>query len=212
MNATQGRRPTLILPVLFGLFAGSVVATNAASVLVIHVGPLVFTCGSLLYPVTFLFTDTISEVYGQRAAAWAVWTGFAAQIAAIGFILLSSLFPALDPATAEAWRATLMPVGRLALASMAAYLVAQHIDVRIFHALSRLTRGRHLWLRNNGSTLVSQSLDTLIFNMLAFAGLYDADTLLAMVASQYVWKAGAALLDTPLCYLAVWYVKGRENG
>ena len=192
-----------LLPILFGLFASAVVMTNAVSANVIEVGPFVFVAGTLLYPVTFLLTDILSEIYGKEAATRAVWTGLAAQILSVAFIQSVATFPSLDAGMGEAWGVVFLPTARIAAASMVAYLVAQLIDVRVFHFLRELTDGKALWLRNNGSTIASQGFDTLIFVIVAFAGTLPIDVLAFMILGQYTAKACLALLDTPFCYLAV---------
>lgn len=189
-----------LLPVLTGLFAASVVMTNATSANLISVGPFVFVAGTLLYPATFLCTDLISELFGEEAATRAVWTGFAAQVFAVFAIFVMASFPSMDPEIGSAWAKVFTPVWRISLASMCAYLVAQHIDVRIYHSIKHRTGGRHLWLRNNLSTIASQGIDSGIFVLVAFFGVLDAGTLLSMWAGQYAAKAILAALDTPLCY------------
>lgn len=186
--------------------------TNAVSSLVIVIGPFVFVAGTLLYPATFLLTDMLSEVYGKRVAQRAVWTGFLAQLLALASVGVISYFPTLDPASAEAWHAVFSPMWRIAVASMLAYLVSQSIDVTIFHAMKDAMRGRHLWLRNNVSTMTSQAVDTCIFVLVAFAGVLDARTLVMMVLGQWAVKSVLALLDTPVVYACVAFARGQREG
>lgn len=192
-----------LLPILFGLFTAAVVMTNAVSVNLIEVGPFVFVAGTLLYPATFLLTDVISEVYGERAATRAVWTGFTAQALSVVAVFWLAMWPSLDPEVDAHWRAVFLPIWRISAASMVAYLVAQLVDVRVFHALKGWTEGRHLWLRNNASTIASQGIDSAIFVIIAFLGVLDTYSLAAMWLGQWAAKAILAALDTPLCYLAV---------
>ena len=198
------------LPILFGLFAASVVMTNAVSANLIKVGPFVMVAGALLYPVTFLLTDVLSEVYGKRIATRAVWTGFAAQALAVVFVQFAALWPSLNPEMGQAWSQVFQPMWRLALGSMIAYLVAQLIDVRVFHYVKRKTNGKHLWFRNNVSTLVSQAVDTVVFALVAFAGVLSWDNIVSLILGQYTAKALMAALDTPLCYLAVSYFRSTK--
>lgn len=202
----------MILPVLFGLFCAAVVMTNAVSGNVIAVGPFVFVAGTLLYPVTFLLTDALSEVYGKLTAQRAVWAGFVAQALAVGFIQVVSAFPSIEPEMQAAFDGAFQPVLRIVVASMVAYLVSQTIDVRLFHWIRSRTNSRHLWLRNNGSTIVSQAIDTAVFVTVAFAGELEVGTLVAMAGGQYAAKAILAALDTPLCYALVWWLRRRGEG
>lgn len=201
---------TLVLPVLFGMFCSVVVMTNAVSANVITVGPFVCVAGALLYPVTFLLTDIISDVYGRRTATWAVWCGFACQILAAAFVQFAALFPSLNAEVQAAWGLVFLPMFRIALASMVAYLSAQLLDVSIFHKIKRKTKGRHLWLRNNVATSVSQALDTAIFVTVAFLGVLPWPVLWSMVVGQYLLKVVLAILDTPICYLGVYVVRRLE--
>jgi len=199
------------LPILFGLFASAVVMTNAVSANIIQVGPLVLVAGALLYPVTFLVTDILSEVYGKRVATVAVWTGFAAQVLAVVFVQVAAMFPSMDEAMRDHWTAVFLPMARIAVASMAAYLVAQLLDVRTFHLVRGLTGGRWLWLRNNISTITSQAFDSVVFVVVGFAGVLPTEVLLSMIGGQYIAKVILAAADTPLCYLGVSLVRRLEN-
>jgi len=180
--------------------------------------------GVLPYPLTFLCTDLISEFYGRRRANFVVWVGLILNLWVIFILWLGGLLPGfgdLDPSGApvldEAGRAPVffevrtLAFGAVA-ASMIAYLVAQFVDVHLFHFWKRLTRGKHLWLRNNGSTMVSQLVDTtaviMITHFYAKALPINSDQslwpqLLLFIATGYAFKFVVALLDTPLIYLAV---------
>lgn len=187
--------------------------------------PASIAVGVLPYPLTFLCTDFISEFYGRRRASFVVWVGFALNLWVVFILWLGGILPGyepVDPITGEIVRDE---AGRLPVffevraltfgavtASMIAYLTAQFCDVVLFHFWKRLTQGRHLWLRNNGSTLVSQAVDTaaviLITHFYARALPVQADQelwpqLLFFIASGYAFKVGVALLDTIPFYLGV---------
>ena len=199
------------LSVLFSIFCVSVVMTNMVSGKLISFGPFIFVAGTLLYPLTFLLTDTISEVYGKREANTAVLTGFFCQIIAVVALYLLGFCEALDPSVDQAWSTIFSPVGRITVASMLAYLASQLVDVRLFHFIRAKTGTKHLWLRNNVSTAVSQLFDTLIFVFIAFAGTMPLESLAAMAAGQYMVKFLLALIDTPVCYASVWLLRGRQE-
>lgn len=185
--------------------------------------PLVLAVGVLPYPITFLCTDFISELYGRRRANFVVLLGLGLNIWVVFILWLGGALPPhppMDPATGlpliGAHGRVFFEVKRLAFgavtASMVAYLAAQLCDVQLFHFWKRLTRGKHLWLRNNGSTLVSQMVDTtaviLITHYYAHAlplteGRPIAGQLLTFIASGYVFKLVAALADTIPFYLGV---------
>ncbi|MBL1216654.1 MAG: VUT family protein [Planctomycetes bacterium] len=190
--------------------------------------------GVLPYPITFLCTDLISEFYGRRRANFVVFVGFLINIWVMFILWLGSVLPGfgtLDPVThmppvpefsaadgkyiETGW--TFFQVKTLAFgavtASMIAYLTAQFVDVYVFHFWKRLTKGKHLWLRNNGSTLVSQLVDTVAVILITYfwakalppaaEGQSVAMHLFLFIATGYAFKFVAALLDTPLIYLAV---------
>ena len=185
--------------------------------------------GVLPYPLTFLCTDLISEFYGRRRANFVVWVGLVLNLWVIFILWVGGLLPGFgdidaagNPVLDAANRAPVffevrtLAFGAVA-ASMVAYLVAQFVDVHLFHFWKRLTKGKHLWLRNNGSTLVSQLVDTtaviLITHFYAKALPVDLEQtiwpqLLLFIATGYVFKLIVALLDTPVIYLAVYWLKG----
>lgn len=183
--------------------------------------PIVLTTGLITYPVTFLLTDIVCEVYGRAKANLMVLTGFAMSLASLVLIEISVALPG-----APAWAATnphfttvremqlafesvfTLP-GILIFASMTAYLVSQLLDVRLFHFWKDVTNGRHLWLRNNASTMLSQLVDTIIVNSI-FLGLgLRLPWLLVgqIIVASYVFKVLFALLDTPFIYLGVFLVR-----
>jgi uncharacterized integral membrane protein (TIGR00697 family) len=188
--------------------------------------PMPLAVGVLPYPITFLCTDFISELYGRARANSVVWVGLMLNIYVVLFLFVGGLLPpvpALDPATGlppgdaydfAFYRIRMLTMGAV-MASMIAYLAAQLCDVSLFHFWKRLTRGRHLWLRNNGSTLVSQFVDSFavisITHFWAHAlpinmGAPIWPQLWVYILSGYVFKMLIALLDTGPFYLGVHYL------
>jgi uncharacterized integral membrane protein (TIGR00697 family) len=175
--------------------------------------------GVLAYPFTFLATDLISELFGRKKAQAVVWTGLAMN----GFMLLLMVTGAWLPDAGGVSGGTSLFDGVFRFmianttASMIAYFVAQTIDVRLFHFWKKLTHGRHLWLRNNGSTMVSQLVDsTTILTILFITGSLGADVttlshLALLILNSYVFKFCFALLDTPFFYLGVHYLKSFQE-
>lgn len=171
--------------------------------------------GILPYPLTFLVTDILSECYGKRRANQVVVAGLAASVFVVAVVWIADAIPSIggvDVDTGEAYPGEQFDhyfhqifgkTGRAVGASMAAYLVAQLVDIQIFHFWRRLTRGKHLWLRNNGSTVVSQLVDTTLVVGLLFVGTESQHRIPQMILAGWTFKAGAALLDTPLFYAAV---------
>lgn len=170
------------------------------------VGKTALICGIIPYPITFLCTDLISELYGKKRADRVVWVGFACSVFMLMMIQVAKSLPPSgvheDPAAIQDHlMAVFGQSSRAILASMVAYLVAQLVDVRLFHFWKNLTKGRHLWLRNNASTLLSQVVDTILVCSILFAGQLAVKDLVSLIAASYVFKLLIALIDTPLFYL-----------
>ena len=170
--------------------------------------------GVLPYPITFLCTDLLSEFYGRRRANLVVWVGLALNVWVVAVMWLAGAVPGGGPAEEAFFSIRALTFGAVA-ASMIAYLAAQFCDVYLFHFWKRLTRGRHLWLRNNASTLASQLVDTtaviLITHFVARALPIDDTSALwpqlwTLIATGYAFKAVAALLDTPVIYALSWWL------
>ncbi len=171
--------------------------------------------GLLAYPVTFLVTDVLSEVYGARRANLVVTTGLVASVFVVGLVELADATTGAGFGTSDATFHEVFGLSKVAVfASMMAYLCAQYIDIRIFHAIRRRTRGKHLWLRNNVSTFTSQMLDTFVVLAL-LAGLGGEqvgitwDRVPGLFLNGLLFKWAFALIDTPMFYAAVWWAKRR---
>ena len=168
--------------------------------------------GILPYPITFLITDIISEVYGKKKANEVVTAGIFASFFSLLIVFVSDLAPATvwspinDPLFTKVFGATAIAV----LASMMAYLLAQYIDIQIFHFWKRLTKGKHLWLRNNFSTFLSQFVDTFtVLLLLCSFGKIDWSLFTGLLLSGFLFKVLVALIDTPFLYAAVWGLRMR---
>lgn len=203
---------------LIGLFLLSLIIANvfAASKLIqidlFGFHTVVVAAGILPYPLTFLVTDLISELYGQRRARWVVMVGFVVSVGLLALVEIGKAVTPLDPKQQEVFVAFFSSTTRAVSASMIAYLVAQVIDVQLFHFWKRLTKGRHLWLRNNGSTVGSQLVDTVVVTTVLFWGtsppfmdgqVMGVAEIAPIIRDGFIFKAIVALIDTPLFYLGV---------
>ena len=231
------RRQRLFL-VLSGVFLGTLALLNVLGIsrfidlsfTVFGVElPMVVAVGVLPYPVTFMCTDLISELYGEKKARDMVWVGVLLNVWVVFLLWLGGVLPGFEPIDPVTGLPQVDEAGRLPVffeirelafgavaASMLAYMVAQFCDVRLFHFWKRVTGGRHLWLRNNASTMVSQIVDStaviLITHFYARALPVNADEpiwpqLLVFIASGYVFKLLVAAADTGPIYLAVRYLR-----
>jgi hypothetical protein len=187
-------------PYLIGLIAADVILMNIFVVKGMYLFGLAATGGNVLYASIFLATDILCEHWGKKEATRAVRIGF---FVSLFFLAMSQFILKFIPADYDFAQGaletlfTLTP--RIVLGSMAAYLVSQHLDVWLFHKIKEKTGDKMLWLRNNGSTFVSQLVDSVIFTVIAFAGVYP---LLELIVFTYIIKIIVAVLDTPFIYLA----------
>jgi uncharacterized integral membrane protein (TIGR00697 family) len=214
------RRRELAFLVLAGLFLGTMGMLNILGLTrFLQLGqigswPVVVAVGALPYPVTFLCTDLISEIWGEHRANQLVWVGLLLNGWIVLVLWLGGVLPGLPGAPDQAFFAVQRLAFGAVVASMAAYMAAQFTDVRLFHFWKRRTGGRALWLRNNGSTLVSQLVDTSAVVLISHYGAHVLPVrpelpvlpqLGSYIASGYLFKAVAALLDTlPFYLLTAW--------
>ncbi|WP_461209338.1 queuosine precursor transporter [Desulfocurvus sp. DL9XJH121] len=190
-------------PALYALIVFNLILCNIQVLKTIELFGLTTTLGNVLYASVFLATDLLGEFHGREAARKGVLLGFATLVMATGYMQLALLFtPAPGDFAQPHLKGIFGFMPRLAAASLAAYLVSQLHDVWAFHFWKRRTDGRMLWLRNNASTLVSQFLDSAIFCLGAFWGLFETPVLVEIFATTYAFKAVVAVLDTPFIYLA----------
>lgn len=204
------RKPNDKLVLLMSFFAALYVTSNILAFKLVEVGPLTLPLGLLAFPFLFLITDTVAEVYGQYSARRMILNGFMAMIAVLALMQLAVYIPPagfMEGFPQDAFAAVLGATLRITGGSMVAYLISQYHDVWAFHFWRKKTGGKHLWLRNNLSTFVSQLLDSVIFITIAFAGIYPIAVLWSMILGQWVVKWLIALADTPLCYLLVAWAK-----
>lgn len=166
--------------------------------------------GLIPYPITFLVTDLISEIYGAKKANRVVMSGVIASLFVFGIVLISDAVPATSwsPVGDSTFSEVFGLTGVAVFASMMAYLFAQFIDIRIFHFWKRLTNGRKLWLRNNFSTIPSQFIDTLmVLALLCYFGAIAWDKFWILFLNGFLYKVLVALFDTPLFYLTSGWAK-----
>ncbi len=231
------RREKVFL-VLAAFFLGSMTMLNVVGITrFIQLGPLALAVGVLPYPLTFLCTDLVSELYGRKRATFLVWVGLALNIFVILMMYLGDILPDVAESNMPPWQRIFvakpiaLPTGEVIegqtqlfhmiyactagsiFASMVAYLTAQFCDVQLFHFWKRVTKGKHLWLRNNLSTLVSQLVDSFAVISITFGAIFlrgemELAAVLTLMGSNYLFKMVAALLDTIPFYFCVHYLSG----
>ncbi len=208
----------LVLYRLFGrtgIFAWIPAATILANIQVmktVELFGMTATLGNVAYASIFLATDILSENYSREDARTAVWLGLVSSIAATVIMYLAVMFvPSAHDYAHESLKSLFTVMPRVAFASLVAYIVSQMNDIYIYHFMKKSRPGmKYLWMRNNFSTLLSQLLDSLIFSFVAFWGTFPTRDFIFIVLTTYLFKALAALIDTPCIYLAAhWFKNGK---
>jgi uncharacterized integral membrane protein (TIGR00697 family) len=169
----------------------------------------IISAGVLPYPVTFLITDVLSELYGQKRTTHVVLAGLAASIFVLFILWLGAQFPAIDgsPVNDEMFNTVFQNAWRVIAASMFAYLFAQLIDVRLFHFWKKVTNGKKLWVRNNFSTILSQGVDTTLVVVVLFIGVESWSTMGGYILDGWLFKVCCAALDTFIFYGIMYWAR-----
>ncbi|MDY0323342.1 MAG: queuosine precursor transporter [Candidatus Carbobacillus sp.] len=205
--ALEAATPRLLLLVAF--FVATILTSNITAIKIADLGFTYATVAILFYPISFIIADTIAEVWGKHIARRVIWIGLFTNAFVSVLLTVAVLMP---PAPffneQDAYAQILGGVPRIVLASMSAYTVSQHLDVNIFIHLRQKTRGRHLWLRNNAAILASQLVDTTLFTLIAFYGVYPLYALGEIIITEYSIKSALALFGTPLTYMLVYWARG----
>jgi uncharacterized integral membrane protein (TIGR00697 family) len=213
LTTTQKASAYQIYFILGGMFIASLVVSNLIFQKFFYwdfFGLYTFqiSVGILPYPITFLVTDIISEIYGAKKANQVVTAGIFASLFSLLIIFVANAVPATStsPITNEVFTSVFGKSALAVVASMIAYLAAQYIDIYIFHFWKRVTKGKMLWVRNNFSTITSQFVDTLsVLLLLCSFEILPWDIFTQLLISGFLFKLLIALLDTPLLYAAVWF-------
>lgn len=188
---------------LFAVIVFNLLICNLQVLKTVELFGLTTTLGNILYAGVFLATDMLSEFYGKREAQKGVLLGFVTLVLMTGYMQIALHFtPAVDDFAQPHLEAIFGFLPRVAVASMMAYLASQMHDVWAFHFWKKKTDGKMLWLRNNASTLVSQLIDSSIFCLIAFYGVFPTAVLVEILATTVLFKAIVSVLDTPFIYLA----------
>jgi queuosine precursor transporter len=204
---------------LYAIVVLNLMLTNLQGPKVIDILGMQTSMGVILYAGIYFATDMISEKYGQREANRAVMIGFAVSVIVVVIMSISLMFqPTTSPQQAEYALSMHNAVASLfdftphfVFGSLAAYFISQHLDVYIFHYLKEKTAGRHLWLRNNASTMISQAVDTVIYGLIVWWPLVGLENAIQLAFAKYIFKVIIAALDTPFIYIARrWDVSQRD--
>ena len=203
-------RPSWLFVVVAAFFVTALVVSNIIAVKLVEISGQVFPAGLVIFPLSYILGDVLTEVYGFRAARAVIWLGFACNLVALGAIQAAIHLPAAGfwP-NQEAYETTLGTTWRIFLASFAAYLVGEFANATVLARMKVATGGRWLWTRTIGSTIVGEGLDSLIFVTIAFAG--TGASLANPIVTTWLIKVGYETAATPLTYWIVGYLKRREG-
>ena len=205
--------------ILAGIFITSLISCNLIfqkffqiEIWIPFVGNYIFeqSVGLLPYPVTFLVTDIISEIFGRKKANRVVTAGLISSAFMLLIVTVADFVPMApwSPVTSDVFSKVFGLSAAAVGASMFAYLVAQYIDIRVFHFWKKLTKGKHLWLRNNASTIFSQFIDTFtVLFLLCSLSVINWELFPRLLLNGFFFKVFFAAFDTPLFYLSCWYLK-----
>lgn len=210
-NKSDDFTPKYLLPLAM-VFAAMLLIANTIAVKIVHFGSFNVPAGILCFPITYIFGDALVEVYGYARTRQVIWTGLACQGLMASFYYLSTLLaPAVFWQGQEAWRTFFSASPRIVVGSLAAYAAGEFANAVVMSKLKVRTAGRHLWMRTIGSTLIGEGVDTIVFNLVAFIGVFSGANLFSIIASGYLLKVGYEVVATPLTYAIVGWLKRREG-
>ena len=187
--------------------------SNITAVKLFSVGSIVLPTSALLFPITYIVGDIIAEVYGYKKARFVIILGFICNAFMVLFFALAIALPSASTwANQEAFATILGTTPRMFIASLSAFLLGSLSNAYIMDVIKKLTKGKKLWMRTIGSTIVGELLDTLIFVIIAFIGTVPSSAIVTMILCQYIWKVSYEVVATPITYKVInWYKKLENN-
>lgn len=214
MQEINNRQPVNFryFDIIMALFVAVLLISNLASTKIVSMWMFTFDGGTILFPLSYIFGDILTEVYGYQRSRKVIWTGFgAALLMSLVLWVVQELPPATDWTNQQAYESLLGFVPRIVLASLVAYFGGAFSNAFLMSKLKIKTKGKFLWIRTIGSTLVGEGIDTAIFCMVAFYGVLSNELLISIIISNYIFKSGVEILFTPLTYAIVNFLKKREK-
>lgn len=200
------------LDLIMALFVAVLLISNVASSKIVKLGPFTFDGGTLLFPISYIFGDILTEVYGYQRSRRVIWTGFACAGLMAGVLaLVGALPPAEGWPYQEAYETILGTTPRIVLGSLIAYFAGEFSNSYTLAKMKILTQGRWLWTRTIGSTLVGEGVDTMLFVIIAFAGTLPCPLFWSIILSNYIFKVGLEIAMTPVTYRITNYLKQAEH-
>lgn len=208
MNKTSYR----FFDILVALFVAVLLISNIASTKILSLWKFTFDGGTILFPLSYIFGDILTEVYGFRRSRRVIWLGFfSALLMSLVLYIVQILPPAGDWNNQKAFESILGFVPRIVLGSLIAYFMGEFSNSIALSVLKVRTKGRFLWMRTIVSTIIGEGIDTVVFCMIAFYGLLPTHVLWAVILSNYIFKCSVEILFTPLTYKIVAFLKKKEK-
>jgi len=212
MQTTTSKTYTIWFVGVVAVFVTCLITANIAAVKLIDIFGLIVPAGIIIFPISYIVGDILTEVYGYRQARRVIWLGFLCNLLAVVAIVGGQLLPAASFWDGqEAYERILGFTPRLLVASFVAYLVGEFANSYVLSRMKVATSGRFLWMRTIASTFVGQGLDSLIFIVIAFIGTTPVDALFTAIVSQWIFKTVYEALATPITYKVVNHIKAKEG-
>jgi uncharacterized integral membrane protein (TIGR00697 family) len=198
--------------ILVSIFVAVLLVSNIVAPKLVSIGPMLLSGAQLLFPITYIFGDIFTEVYGYAGSRRAIWNGFTASLlmAAISAIIIA-IPPAEGWTHQKAYETVLGQVPRIVVASLIAYWAGEFTNSFVMARMKVLSGGKRLWMRTIGSTAVGQAVDTILVMIIAFGGVMTVEQLVRVITSGYLFKVGYEVVATPLTYLVVNFLKRKEG-
>jgi queuosine precursor transporter len=197
---------------LVSAFVAVLLISNIVAPKLVEVGPFLFSGAQMLFPLTYIFGDIFTEVYGYAGSRRAIWNGFLASgLMAVVTMTIIAMPAAPNWPHQQAYETVLGLVPRLVVASLVAYWAGEFANSFVMARMKVLSGGRHLWMRTIGSTAVGQAVDTVLVMTIAFAGIWSVSDIIRVIISGYLGKVAYEAAATPLTYLAVNFLKRKEG-
>jgi len=206
------KKTFIYFDIIMALFVAVLLISNIASTKIVTLWKFTFDGGTLLFPLSYIFGDILTEVYGYKRARKVIWVGFfCALLMSVVLIIVNNLPAAADWPFQKDFENILGLAPRIVLASLIAYFAGEFSNSYIMAKLKIFTKGKLLWLRIISSTLVGEGIDTVLFILIAFYGILPTGLLLAVFISNYIFKCGIEIILTPATYKVVKFLKKKER-
>lgn len=195
-----------------GTFVAVLLISGIVSTKIIDLWLFTFDGGTLLFPLSYIFGDILTEVYGYRTSRRVIWIGLVSMLLMIAMIVVINFLPAnADRWQQSAYEIILMATPRIFLGSIIAYFAGEFVNAFVLAKMKVLMEGKRLWMRTIWSTIIGQAVDTVVFVMIAFYGMMDMQTLWIIILSNYIFKVAVEVILTPITYMIIAYLKKNEQ-